>query len=65
MAIFGKRIRGCLATGGWLLGPQVPMWAGDSAGTGISRQGHAATLLRLLMDPLILTKGSSVLLDRI
>lgn len=33
MAIFGKRIRGCIATGEWLLGPQVPMWAGDSAGT--------------------------------
>lgn len=46
MAIFGKRIRGCVATGGWLLGPQVPVWAGDSAGTAGravgSEQGQAS-----------------------
>lgn len=43
MAIFGKRITGCVATGGWLLGPQVPMWAGDSAGTLVgSEQGQAS-----------------------
>lgn len=46
MAIFGKRITGWVATGGWLLGPQVPMWAGDSAGTAGtlvgSEQGQAS-----------------------